>query len=160
MKHAKRIVWGTTLMLACVAGPVAAQSFGIGGYGARAGWVVPEHLDGTFTLGGHIELARPGSRFHVQPSVMYWNEDGVSDLNPNLDLYYHFSPEGWMAPYVGGGLGIHFIADGDSHSDVGANLFGGLRFPAAGSDYFVEGRFSATDVSQFAILGGITLPIR
>lgn len=155
MKHLVPAALCAALVLAVAAAPAAA--FGIGGYGGKIGWVVPEDLDGTFMVGGHLELERPGSRWHLQPSLHYWNEDGLSDFNPNLDLYYHFNAEGLMTPYVGGGLGLHVLdGGGDSQSDVGANLFGGLRFPGASTNYFLEGRFSATDVSQFGILGGIT----
>jgi hypothetical protein len=161
MKQLVLAAFCAALIAATAAAPAAAQSFGFGGYGGKLGWVMPEGLDGTLAVGGHLEFERPGSRWHVQPSLHYWNENGFSNLNPNLDLYYHFNAERLMTPYVGGGVGLHVLAgDGGSDSDLGANLFGGLRFPGPATHFMLEGRFSVTDVSQFGILGGITFDAR
>ena len=43
-----------------------------------------------------------------------------------------------------------------SNTEVGLNLFGGLRMPGPYSHYFVEGRYTASDISQFSVLGGVT----
>jgi opacity protein-like surface antigen len=87
----------------------------------------------------------------------------VRDLSPNLDLTYHFDREGRVTPYVGGGLGLHFVDDdrGDrSGTSLGLNLVGGLRFPTAAHRYFLEGRYTASDISQFALMGGVTFSTR
>jgi len=44
----------------------------------------------------------------MQPGFIYWASDGLSDVNPNFDLYYHFAPAGRVSPYLGGGAGLHF----------------------------------------------------
>lgn len=137
-----------------------ADPWRMSGFGAKVGYASPEGLDGTVQFGAHLEFESSGSRFHILPSVLYWSENRFSDVNPNLDVYYHFNPEGDLTPYLGAGLGLHFIGDDvldESTTDVGANLFGGLRFPMSSSHYFLEGRYSASDISQFSILGGITL---
>ncbi len=137
-----------------------AQSFGLSGFGAKLGYINPEHQDGTLAVGAHLEFERSGSQVHLLPNVMYWKSDDLSDLSANADLYYHFIPEGLVTPYLGAGLGINFFSDertNDSDADLGANLFGGLRFPGTTSHYFVEGRFTGSDVSQFSLLGGFTL---
>ena len=89
---------------------------------------------------------------------MYWKVNGVSDVNPNVDLYYHFVPEGLITPYLGGGLGLNMYdrERRSSNTEVGLNLFGGLRMPGPYSHYFVEGRYTASDISQFSVLGGVT----
>jgi hypothetical protein len=43
-----------------------------------------------------------------------------------------------------------------SSTDLGMNVIGGLRFPGAANNYFVESRFTASDINQIAVLGGIT----
>ncbi len=91
--------------------------------------------------------------------MTYWKVDGVRDLSPNLDLYYHFNPEGRMTPYLGGGLGLNFVhnvrRDAGS-TDLGMNLVGGLRFPGTATHYFLEGRVTASSVSQAMVMGGVT----
>jgi len=154
---------GGLCLTAALALPIPAHAFGLSGFGAKVGVMEPEDLDGTLAVAGHLEFEQPGSPVHLLPSVMYWNSDDVSDLSANADLYYHFVPEGVVTPYVGGGLGIHSFNNdrtNRSNTDLGANVFGGVRFPASSSHYFVEGRFTASDISQFAILGGITFHSR
>lgn len=136
-----------------------AQGFGLQGFGGKLGYTTPEDLDGTFHVGAHLEFASPTSRFHILPNLMYWQSQDVSNVNPNLDAYYHFSSEGTVTPYLGAGLGVNFINDDRfnvSDTNVGANVFGGLRFPGAASHYFVEARYTASDISGFSLLGGIT----
>lgn len=151
----------TLLVLATLAtaAPAGAQTFGFSGFGGKIGYAAPENLDGTPEFGVHAEFERPGSRVHLMPSVMYWNTNDVSNVNPNLDLYYHFEPQHSLSPYLGAGLGMNVLHDQSAdHSDtnVGANFFGGLRMPAATSTAFLEGRFMAADRSAFALLAGMT----
>ncbi len=135
-----------------------ASAFGLTGAGGRLGYVSPDGVDGTAAFGGHLEFQQSGSRWHLQPNVMFWSQDGVSNINPNFDVYYHFEPMGVVSPYLGAGLGVHILEfdGGGDRSDVGANLFGGVTFPMASSNLFLEGRYAATDLSQFGINGGVT----
>lgn len=140
--------------------PAPASAFGMSGVGGKLGYVTPENLDGTLAIVGHLEFEQPGSRLHLVPSVMYWQSNNLSDISANADLYYHFSPEGVVTPYVGAGLGLNFFnndSSNNSSTDVGANVFGGVRIPASNLHYFLEGRYTASERSQFGILGGITI---
>jgi opacity protein-like surface antigen len=137
-----------------------AQGWGMSGFGGQIGYTSPDDLEGTIQLGAHLEFEHSGSRFHLMPNLMYWSENDVSNINPNVDLYYHFNSEGMITPYVGGGLGVHFINDDRfdvSDTNLGLNVLAGLRFPTSYSHYFLEGRYTASDISQFSLLGGITL---
>ena len=139
-----------------------ANAFGLSGIGGRVGAVDPEESDGALALGAHMEFEESGSRIHLAPGFLYWNKDGLSDFNPNFDLYYHFKPAGRVSPYLGAGAAMHFYSadgPGDPGSDVGANFFGGFIFPSSSTRFFIEGRYAATDLPQASIMGGITLPI-
>lgn len=147
----------------CMAGilatPPPANAFDLSGFGGKLGYLSPENRDGTFAVGAHLEFEQSGSRVHLLPNVMYWKASNLSDLSANADLYYHFIREGQVTPYLGAGLGINaFRDDGTNQSDtkLGLNLVGGFRFPAPSVHYFVEGRYTASNISQFALLGGIT----
>jgi hypothetical protein len=76
-----------------------------------------------------------------------------------MDVTYHFRNEDRMTPYVGGGLGMNFVHNrrlDRGESDLGVNAIAGLRFPTSGNRYFVEGRYTASDVDQVSLLTGIT----
>jgi len=136
-----------------------ASAYDYAGAGGRLGMASPNDLDGTPSLGVHAEFEQSGSRVHLQPDVMYWKTNGVRDVNPNFDVYYHFDRENRVSPYVGGGVGLNFVRreriDRDN-TDVGLNLVSGMRFPGENHHVFVEGRYTASDISQISLLGGVT----
>jgi len=47
-----------------------------------------------------------------------------------------------------------------SSSDLGMNLMTGVRFPGTGNHYFLEGRYTASDISQVSLLTGVTFHAR
>lgn len=138
-----------------------AQGFELTGGGGKLGVTDPEgRIDGAADYSAHLEFEKSGSRVHLMPNVAYWEEDGISDLNPNLDVYYHFRREGKVTPFVGAGMGVHtYDVDGpvEGDTDLGANLFGGVRFPGDKANFFMEGRYVASDVSQVGVRGGVTI---
>jgi hypothetical protein len=136
----------------------AAHAYGMSGVGFKLGVTKPEDLDQTVTVGGHVEFEQAGSRLHLLPGLMMWSEEGATDINPNFDVYYYFASEGTVTPYLGTGLGIHILdfRGGGSDTQLGLNLFGGVRVPMAASHLFVEARAVAGGTSQFGILGGMT----
>lgn len=151
------------LVLGITGSAGSAHAFDLTGAGGRLGFSTPEDFDGTAEVGVHAEFEHPGTAFHLQPNLMYWSVDHVRDLSPNFDVLYHFNRETRVTPYVGAGLGFHFVNDSRADrgsTDLGMNLIGGLRFPNTSNRYFVEGRYTASDISQFAVLGGITFPTR
>jgi hypothetical protein len=139
-----------------------ASAFGLSSAGVRLGTTDPEGGDASLSGGGHLEFEEFGSRFHLTPSVLFWSNDGLSDVNPNVDVYYHFAPAGRVTPYVGAGAALHMYSSdgpGDPGSDIGLNLFGGVQFPVGSSRLFGELRHSASDLSQTSLFGGFTFPI-
>ena len=151
--------------LACIslagilATPPPASAFDLTGFGGKLGYMSAESHDGTLAVAAHLEFEQYGTHVHLLPNVMYWKAGDLRDLSANADLYYHFVREGQVTPYLGAGLGVNaFRDDRSSQSDtkLGLNLIGGFRFPAPAVHYFVEGRYTASNISQFALLGGIT----
>lgn len=157
------LVLAVTLVLAACLWPARASGYSLTGVGGNLGYTTPQDLDGTASLGVHAELEQRGTRLHLDPNMRFWNVDGVSDVTPNMDLTYHFGRESRPTPYVGGGLGVHFLHDrvfDRSENDVGVNAIAGVRFPTQAGGYFVEGRFTASDMNQVALLTGITFHTR
>lgn len=148
--------------------PAAAQSesrgFTFSGIGGRAGIVQPEDGDTQPVVLFHMEFMRPGSRWHISPEVRYWSDDPLSDLNLNVNAFYHFAATGGPSPYVGLGAGVHFYSfDSDAidgETDPSLNVLGGFRFPVGSAAYvFAEARYAITDLNQLDVLGGFTVPL-
>lgn len=143
--------------LATLSAPARAIAFVPTAMGPVVGAVDPDGVDGALSVGAEVSLERGGSPVHLEPNILYWSENGLSDVNPNFDVSYHFLPSTQVAPYVGAGLGLHFYSsDGpdDPGTDPGANFFAGVTLPAQSMRFFFEGRVAATDRSQAGILAG------
>ena len=150
-------------LAACVGVSTPASAYDLTGAGGSLGITTPEDRDATLAGAGHLEFQQQGSRVRLLPSVMYWNTSRTSDLSANFDLSYRFEPQGHLTPYLGGGVGVNRMrSDATDHSqtNLGANLLGGVSIPGGANRYFVEGRFTATDVAQMSILGGVTFALR
>jgi hypothetical protein len=130
------------------------------GGGGRIGFLEPDAGDGGVALGAHVELESPGSRWHLQPNILYWNGDPLTGFDGNLDAFYHFGAPSQTAPYLGAGLGFSMVdvpGNGGSNTDPAANLFGGVMFPAGRNNVFLEGRYTISDVNQASVLFGFTV---
>ncbi len=167
MRAFKRLSSACGALLALVAGclvmsPAVAGAYALDGVGPAVGAVDPDGADGTVAVGANFDLGQPDTQLHLRPNFLYWKEDGLSDVNPNFDLYYHFAPSGSVSPYLGAGFGLHFYGTegpGDPGTDPGANFFGGLIVPSRSVSLFFEGRAVATDRSQFGLFTGATFNV-
>jgi hypothetical protein len=148
---------GAALAICLLALPSTSSAFSLTGIGPRLGVTDPDGVDGTVAFGGGLDFQQSDTRFHLQPNVLYWSNEGLSDVNPNFDVMYHFQPAGHVSPYAGAGLGLHFYGSegpGDPGTDLGANLFGGVLLPTHTADFFVEGRAVVSDRDQLGIYTG------
>ena len=149
------------LTIALTTLPGVVRAYDLAGVGGMVGYSTPEDLDGTASVGVHAEFAQPGTHVHLVPNMIYWNVDRVRDVAPNMDAYYHFNPESKWSPYVGVGLGLNFVRDERlgverSNTDLGMNVVGGVRFPQSSNQYFIEGRYTASDINQVSLRTGMT----
>jgi hypothetical protein len=140
-------------------------AFDVAGVGGRIGVTDPDALDPTPSLGVHAEMEQRGSQLHLMPNLSYWNSDRVSNVNPNLDMYYHFERDNHPSPYLGGGLGLNFRHNDRvdrSQTDVGVNVIGGMSFPdrSTARRYYLEGRYTASEMNQISLMTGITFGTR
>lgn len=91
--------------------------------------------------------------------------DGDTDyweLNGNLVYNFVVPDAPSFHPYAGGGLNIAHVDPGpvgDSRTDVGLNLLGGVKFPLTGFTPFVEIRIEIDGGDQQPVLtGGLLFP--
>jgi opacity protein-like surface antigen len=163
MRRSSILIATSAVVLGLVLNTSAASALGVTGGGGRTGYVDPQQGDGGLALGAHVEMESRGSKWHVQPNVLYWNGDPSEGFNGNLDAYYHFEPQTHTSPYLGGGLGFSMVdrtddlGNEDTDTDPAANLIGGVQFPSGRNNLFVEGRYTIRDADQVAVLFGMTL---
>lgn len=150
MKSIRNLMAAASLAVLFLAS--SAHAFGVSGVGGSGGILTPEGRDATGTFGMHLEMEEPGTQLHLVPGMMFWSSDGMTDVNPNVDLKYHFGHNEEITPYLGAGVGLHFR--GNDTNDVGMNLLGGVRFPSNTATFFVEGRHTVSDLSQTGVIAG------
>lgn len=144
-------------------------SLGFKGLGARVGFVDPEGASGTIDLGVHIDAGNVARNIRVSPLVEYWSvgvaDVDMSDFALGLDLMVDFPlQDSRLAPYVGGGLGMHWLSfddpllGDDSDTKFGFNLMGGVTTEAMPNlALFGELRYNfVSDANQLKLLGGFT----
>ena len=64
-----------------------------------------------------------------------------------------------VSSYLGEGQEVNFFRNEGldrASTDLGMNVFGGVRFPGTANNHFLERRFTASDINPIAVLGGIT----
>jgi hypothetical protein len=85
------------------------------------------------------------------------NDNNHFELNGNIA--YGFSIEGnnSLFPYVGSGLSLAHMSDGNdnSNTDLGLNLLAGTAFAAEHLSPFVEARFEVGGGEQLVITAGV-----
>lgn len=158
MRRSSIIAAGLLVAGLCIGHVATASAYGLTGVGMKLGFLDPENRDGTTSVDVNLEFEEAGSHLHLVPGFMYWKSDGLSDKNPNFDLYYHWLSNREVSPFFGAGLGLHsYDSDrGGGHTDPGANLFAGIRFPGRTANLYLEGRYVITDLAQTMIRGGVT----
>jgi hypothetical protein len=156
-----RVVLGIAAAFAISASSLHAQRFGV-----QLNWAD----DADLGVGARLEVGLPNvftttgalSRTYLIGSFDYFfdcNNCTYWELNGNLAV--PIAATG-VDPYVGAGLNIaHISFDSDipfdSHTDLGINLLGGLRFPIGTLSAFGEGRLEVDGGEQFVLTFGILL---
>ena len=142
-------------------------SLGFKGIGGRIGLVKPEGASSTVDLGFHVDAGEFVHNVHLTPMAEYWKV-GVAGLDfkdfaIGTDVTVDFPlQDSRMTPYVGGGLGVHWLSsdapDLPHDTKLGINAVGGIRTDAMPNlALFGELRYNfVSDVNQLKILGGLT----
>ena len=175
------------LLLGLVAGVLAsttamAQSdFGLKGVGGAIGYVSPENVDGTFSIGALADLGTIAPRFRMESRLDWWSHSesafgakaSMTDVTLGMRTKYMLEVQNpKVQPFVGAGLGLHFLhaevtipafggqpemtAD-DSQTKLGLDIGGGVMSPI-GIRTNLMGELwygIVSDVSQFSLRVGI-----
>ncbi|HMC37261.1 MAG TPA: outer membrane beta-barrel protein [Actinomycetota bacterium] len=163
----------------------AQANLGLKRIGAAAGFVSPENLDGTFSIGAFADMGTLTPKIGLEPRLDFWSwsnesfgaKSTVSDVTLGARGKYFFEvANSRIRPFAGAGLGLHFLhakvdipAQGgspavtaeDSQTKLGLDLGGGLATPLSPrTDFHAEVWYGiVSDVNQFALRVGVSQKI-
>jgi opacity protein-like surface antigen len=182
-------------VVACLLLPnMAMARFGFMGIGGKVGYVKPEDpIDGTFGLGLVLNLGTIVPAVRLEGNVDYWSKSyeasymgfggadwTYSDLMVGATAKYMIPTQGTVAPYVGGGLGLHMFSweysyeftyidpwgdydetcsesCDDSETDIGFHGVGGIDMTLSPNlRGTLEGRYAIADPDHFGAFFIIT----
>ena len=152
----------TALALAPCAAHAAQESspgadVGFRGWGPRLGVSIdPDQVH----FGAHLDFGNFAQRVRFQPNIEVGVSDHLTLVTINAEAAYRFRSR-WdvWAPYLGGGLGANVknYDEGDSETDIGVNLLGGIeRGLSRGDRFFIEAKFSLNDAPDAKVTVGWT----
>lgn len=114
-----------------------------------------------------IQLSGAFDFYFAEDRQIQTEEVGQTIFTVDLNAHYMIPTEGTLSPYAGAGIGITSFSTeeiesggvtygGDSDSDTGLNVVGGVEFEAGSFQPFVQGQFTVGgDVDRFGITGGL-----
>lgn len=118
-----------------------------------------------FGVGGYVGI--PLSQIHeslaLNPNFIFFFPDGGDYWELNGDLIWRFpvSGDSPVLPFALGGIAIAHVSPdvGNSDTDIGINLGGGVIFPLETVRPAVGAKFEIQNNTSFVIFGGIGFPI-
>jgi opacity protein-like surface antigen len=180
----KRSIFLAALILGAIWAPsaMAESDLGFKGIGAAVGYVGPEDIDGTFSIGAFMDHGNITDRISLESRVDYWSqsesafgsEASVRDIAVGARGKYNFvvsNPK--IQPFLGAGMGVHFVkaevsmpdfgipgmptSVEDSMTKFGLDLGGGISTPVAPrADLMGELWYGiVSDVNQFNLRFGM-----
>lgn len=170
------------LTLATAPTAMAQSDMGLKNLGAAIGFVSPENLDMTFSIGAFADWGTIAPNIGLETRLDYWgwseNQMGMETSIRDITLgargkYYFETANPKVRPFAGAGLGMHFITaevtippmppfPGENYSDsqtkLGLDLGGGIATPInPRTDFLAEAWYGiVSDVSQFSLRAGIS----
>ncbi|GJM43542.1 MAG: hypothetical protein DHS20C21_03840 [Gemmatimonadota bacterium] len=116
---------------ALAVGAPCAQAADLSRYGARVGFSLdPDQL----TLGAYGTLAHLTPNVAFRPSADIGFGSNVLTLIGNADVQYSFNTSGRTVPFAGAGVAVLWYDPerGDSDTEIGLNLYGGVELALRG----------------------------
>jgi hypothetical protein len=139
--------------------PAASSANSFQKYGPHFGFTSgPDQV----VFGGHLQFGDVAPSLDFVPSVDLGFGDDRTAVSINGDFHYRLDTGTKWQPYLGGGVGIHFISrdnagpnTDDSYTDTGGHFIAGADVATKSSSrFFVEGRFGFSDSPNFKALVG------
>ena len=176
------------VMVGCTMGAtqaLAQSDLGLKRVGAAVGYVSPENLDGTFSIGAFADMGNITPTISLEPRLDFWSwsDESFGAKTSVSDVKIGARGKDWfevanqrIRPFAGAGLGIHFLhaqvdipAQGgfpamtseDSTNKLGLDLGGGIQAPMnERMDFHAEVWYGVvSDVNQFSLRVGLSQKI-
>lgn len=178
-----RMLAVTVALGALVASNAMAQSsLGLKSLGVAVGYVSPENLDGTLGFGVFADHGTIAPRIGLESRIDYWGwsqsafgaKTSINDMAVGARSKYYFSVVNpAVRPFVGAGLGMHFLhakvsipSQGgfpamsveDSSTKLGLDLGGGVAMSVAPRTQLLGELWYGviSDVNQFSLRVGMS----
>jgi hypothetical protein len=158
----------------------SAGTVGIRSIGVDAGWVSPQDIDGTWSVGLTMDIGLPVTNLYIQPFTSYWNrseseggvEASLSDIQFGGNVKYVIAtamPN--IQPFIGAGISAHMLKaelsggtpfDGSvTDTQFGYQLGGGLQVGATDRMNIVgQGWYGLVeDFNQWTVRGGVAFTL-
>ncbi len=75
-----------------------------------------------------VEVLFDIGAININPNIEYSLEEDVTAGTANLDVTFDIASIGNITPYIGAGLGLAYVDDIDTRTDILGNLMGGVSF--------------------------------
>ena len=148
----RRLMIGSATLLALTLG-MPSQGQAQAYVGVQGSWA----SETDFGVGGRVlaNIEEVNLEFVGSADVYFPDAGDFWELNANLFYHFHLAENPSVLPYLGGGLNIATAGNGESNTEAGLNLGGGLRFPLENVSPFVEARTVLSDYDQAVITFGL-----
>jgi hypothetical protein len=148
----RRFVYALVLATAL---PVVASAESFTAYGPHLGFTSgPDQ----FIVGGHLQWGDVAPRLDFVPSADLGLGDDRTVISLNGDFRYRIEARSSWQPYIGGGVGIHFISydgpAGDDNAAGGHFLLGADVATKSGSRFFADLKIGLADAPDLKVSAG------
>jgi opacity protein-like surface antigen len=160
---------------------MAQADLGLKGIGGAFGYVSPDNVDGTFSIGALADMGTVAPKVKLETRLDFWSHSqsdfgakaSIHDVTLGGRIKYMLDvKDPKFQPYVGTGLGLHFVhtevtvpaqagvpamSAGDSQTKLGLDIGGGVSTPVSPRmDLMGEVWYGiVSDLSQFSLRFGL-----
>lgn len=136
--------------------PAAASAGSFTSYGPQLGF---SQGPDQFVVGGHLQWNSVAPQLDFAPGVDLGFGDNFTLVSINGDFHYRIQTSTKWQPYVGGGIGLHFVSGdrfgGNGDSASGAHFIVGAAVPTQNrSRFFTELKLGFSDSPDLKVLAG------
>jgi len=152
----RRLIFTTALLVTL---PVAASAGSFNYYGPHLGFTQgPDQ----FLIGGQLQWNGVAPHLAFVPGVDLGLGNDLTVVSVNADFHYQIATNTAWQPYVGGGMGLHFVSDnvaGTSNDSVAGGHFivGGAVPTQGGGRFFTELKLGFGDSPDLKAVAGWNL---
>lgn len=121
-----------------------------------------------FVIGGHLKWGGVAPQMDFVPSVDVAFGDNRTVVSLNGDFHYRLQTKTQWRPYLGGGIGLHFVsvdntgpARNNSDTVAGGQFIAGADVLAkSGSRFFTELKLGFSDSPDMKVMAGFNFTVR